>query len=113
MEQAQRKGLLSLSNKISADISPDKVTQELLSQGILHQIQVDDMRKLKTSKLRSARLIELLTSCGPKAFGAFYDVLMKQGHRKIAFELRKVSKENKGADENGKEQQQQKEQGKT
>ncbi|XP_072048812.1 LOW QUALITY PROTEIN: uncharacterized protein [Amphiura filiformis] len=104
MEAPQRNALLALSNKISAEISADKVMRELATLGTLHPVQIEDINSHKTSKLKSARLLELLTSCGPKAFLTFYDVLMKNGYRKLAEQLRKSTKDNKVADDNVKMQ---------
>ena len=104
MEVAQRKALLSQTNKITAEISPEKVLRELANHGILHPIQIEDINKHKSAKLKTKRLLEILESCGPKAFSTFYDVLMKTGYRKLAEQLRKSTKDNKVADEGMKDQ---------
>ncbi len=98
MEASKRNALLAMSNKISSEISTEKVMRELATQGILHHVQIEDINGHRTSKLKAARLLEIITSCGPKAFTTFYEVLLKTGYRKLAEQLRKSSKDNKVAD---------------
>ncbi|XP_071952347.1 uncharacterized protein [Antedon mediterranea] len=88
MEKAQRKTLLLNKSRLVGDIQTEQIIWELKQFEVLTPILFKDIEQESGRKAKLNRLIDLITSCGPKSFQIFIEILTKHGYNELVESLK-------------------------